>query len=75
MTAPLTYDYDPMFPLWRVRLDGWEIATLEQFQWEALVSYGTDLKRARRFFSTATAKEWLEENAKDLLDLETRDYA
>lgn len=70
----VTYDYDPMFPLWRVRLNGWEIATLEQFQWEALVSYGTDLQRMRRFFSTRTAKEWLEEHAKELANHETRDY-
>jgi len=67
------YVYDSLFPLWRARVNGWEIATLEQVEWEALVSYGTGLQRSRLFFSTKTAREWIEDNARDLADHETRD--
>jgi len=68
------YVYDSLFPLWRASLGVDEIATLEQVEWEALVSYGTDLQRSRLFFSTKTAREWIEDNARDLADHETRDY-
>jgi hypothetical protein len=69
----VTYAYDAMYPLWRAKIYGCEIAVLEQVEWEALVSYGTDLQRSRLFFSTKTAREWIEDNARDLADHETRD--